>query len=118
MICSRLDEDELFRFYAATNGEFPKFVASVKKTLRWRQTYTMLSPHELEDWSCFVFWHGYDVKRRPCLIIRLGLACSNLSSSNKPFFAKAVGEYSVSKHLRNLVHIMNQVKVKSNQSCF
>lgn len=97
MICfTRFDEDELCRFYVASNGEFSRFVASVKKTIRWRQTYTMLSPHELEEWSSFLFWHGYDVKRRPCLIIRLGLACSNLSSSNKPLFAKAVGEYSLS----------------------
>ncbi|WOH12345.1 hypothetical protein DCAR_0831847 [Daucus carota subsp. sativus] len=86
----RLDEDELCRFYAASNGDFSRFVTAVKKTIQWRQTYTMLSPDELKDWDCFVFWHGYDVKRRPCLIIRLGLACSNLSSSNKPVFAKAV----------------------------
>ncbi|KAK1378071.1 CRAL-TRIO lipid binding domain-containing protein [Heracleum sosnowskyi] len=89
-LSERFDEDELCRFYAASNGEFSRFVASVKKTIHWRQTYTMLSPHELEDWSSFLFWHGYDVKRRPCLIIRLGLAFSNLSSSNKPLFAKAV----------------------------
>ncbi|KAL8103008.1 uncharacterized protein LOC141677635 [Apium graveolens] len=89
-LSERFDEDELCRFYAASNGEFSRFVASVKKTIHWRQTYTMLSPHELEQWSSFLFWHGYDVKRRPCLIIRLGLACSNLSSSNKPLFAKAV----------------------------
>lgn len=89
-LSERFDEDELCRFYAASNGDFSRFVASVKKTIHWRQTYTMLSPHELEDWSSFLFWHGYDVKRRPCLIIRLGVACSNLSSSNKPLFAKAV----------------------------
>lgn len=89
-LSERCDEDELGRFYAASNGEFSRFVASVKKTIHWRQTYTMLSPHELEEWSPFLFWHGYDVKRRPCLIIRLGVACSNLTSSNKPLFAKAV----------------------------
>lgn len=86
----RLDEDELHRFYAAANGEFSRFISSLKKTIHWRQTYSILSQEELEAWSRFVFWHSYDVKLRPCLIIRLGLACSNLNSNNRPLFAKAV----------------------------
>lgn len=112
MIClSRFDEDELGRFYAASNGEFSRFVASVKKTIHWRQTYSMLSPHELEEWSPFLFWHGYDVKRRPCLIMRLGVACSNLTSSNKPLFAKAVGEYYVSSTFKIIWYIFHSILV-------
>ncbi|THG19360.1 hypothetical protein TEA_004037 [Camellia sinensis var. sinensis] len=67
----RLNDDELHRFYTAANGEFSRLLSSIKKTIHWRQTFTFLSPQELESWSHLVFWHGYDVQLRPCLIIRL-----------------------------------------------
>ncbi|PSR93094.1 CRAL-TRIO domain-containing protein [Actinidia chinensis var. chinensis] len=86
----RLNEDQLRRFYAAANGEFSRLLSSIKKTIRWRQTYNFLSPLELDAWSHLVFWHGYDMQQRPCLIIRLGLACSNLRSNNRSDFVKAV----------------------------
>ena len=44
-------------------------------------------------WSKIVFWHGYDVMHRPCLIVRLGLACSTLASKDRPRFAQAVGMF-------------------------
>ncbi|KAK9169921.1 hypothetical protein Syun_002061 [Stephania yunnanensis] len=91
----RINEDELQRFFAAANGNFSSLLSSVKKTIRWRETYHILSSQELEMWSTLVFWHGYDKKLRPCLVIRLGLACSSLASHEKPCFAQAVGkEYS------------------------
>uniref|UniRef100_A0A5B7BU34 CRAL-TRIO domain-containing protein n=1 Tax=Davidia involucrata TaxID=16924 RepID=A0A5B7BU34_DAVIN len=99
----RLNEDELRRFYAAANSEFPRLLSSVKKTIRWRQTYTILSSQELERWSNLVFWHGCDVKLRPCLIIRLGLACSNLIFNDRPIFVKAV----VSQIEHGVMHLVN-----------
>ncbi|KAL3523796.1 hypothetical protein ACH5RR_016630 [Cinchona calisaya] len=86
----RLGDDELRRFYAAVNGDFPKLISSVKKTISWRQNYKLFLPQELEAWSHWVFWHGHDLRQRPCLIIRLGLACSNLQSNDRPLFIKAV----------------------------
>lgn len=45
-----------------------------------------------------VFWHGCDIKLRPCLIVRLGLACSTLAYHDRPRFAQAVGMgYSIAK---------------------
>lgn len=41
-------------------------------------------------WSNMVFWHGFDVKHRPCLIVRLGLACTSLLSHDRPRFAQAI----------------------------
>uniref|UniRef100_A0A7N0TMH4 CRAL-TRIO domain-containing protein n=1 Tax=Kalanchoe fedtschenkoi TaxID=63787 RepID=A0A7N0TMH4_KALFE len=86
----RINDDELRRFYIAANGDFSTLLSSVKKTVRWRQTYGILSQEELEVWSNLVFWHGHDVNLRPCLIIRLGLACANLRPDDKPRFAQAV----------------------------
>ncbi|XP_060212652.1 uncharacterized protein LOC132640187 [Lycium barbarum] len=86
----RLNDDELRQFYAAANGDFAKLLSSVKKTIKWRQGDTILSPEELEAWSPFIFWHGHDANRRPCLIIRLGLACSNLRFNGKSLLIKAV----------------------------
>ncbi|KAL5581037.1 hypothetical protein UlMin_013479 [Ulmus minor] len=86
----RINEDELCRFYTAANGDFPRFLSSIKKTIRWRETYGILSLQELEMWSKMVFWHGFDVKRRPCLIVRLGLGCINLPLSDRPRFAQAI----------------------------
>ena len=91
MCLNRLGDDELHRYYAAVNGDFSKLVSSVKKTIDWRQSYKLFPPHELEAYSHLVFWHGHDSERRPCLIIRLGLACSNLQSDDRPLFIKAVG---------------------------
>nr|GMC63735.1 phosphatidylinositol/phosphatidylcholine transfer protein SFH12-like [Ipomoea batatas] len=86
----RLNDDEIRRFYASTKGDFQRTLSLVKKTIQWRQSYTFLSPQELQAWSHLVFWHGYDLKKRPCLIIRLGLACSNLRASERDFFAKVI----------------------------
>lgn len=69
-------------------------ILAIKKTLRWRETYKILSLEELEMWSRLVYWHGYDMKLRPCLIVRLGLACSSLASSDRPRFAQAIGMHS------------------------
>lgn len=58
---SRMNEDELRRFYDVSDGDFARFLLSVKKTIRWRQKYGLFSPQELEAWVNFVFWHGYDL---------------------------------------------------------
>ncbi|MQL74746.1 hypothetical protein Taro_007115 [Colocasia esculenta] len=86
----RINDAELRRFYTAANGDFSCLLRSIRRTIRWRETYGLLSPQELESWSHLVFWHGYDVKLRPCLIIRLGLACTSLSPSERPSFAQAI----------------------------
>ncbi|CAA6654942.1 unnamed protein product [Spirodela intermedia] len=86
----RIDDDELGRFHAAANGDFSFLVKSIRKTIRWRETYAILSPQQLEPWSHLVFWHGYDVKLRPCLVIRLGLACTSLPPPERPRFTQAV----------------------------
>ncbi|XP_062015830.1 uncharacterized protein LOC133732317 [Rosa rugosa] len=86
----RIDEEELRRFYTAANRDFSSFLSAIKKTIRWRETYGILSVQELEKWSNMVFWHGFDVKHRPCLIVRLGLACISLPSHDKPRFAQAI----------------------------
>lgn len=86
----RINEDELQRFHTAASGDFPYFFSSVKKTIRWRETYRILSEQELEMWSDMVFWHGFDVKNRPCLFIRLGRACINFPPSDRPRFAQAI----------------------------
>lgn len=87
----RIDEEELHQFYTAADGDFIRLLSSVKKTIRWRETYRILSSQELEVWSNMVFWHGFDVQNRPCLIVRLGLACISLPSRDRPCFAQAVG---------------------------
>ncbi|GMH12761.1 hypothetical protein Nepgr_014602 [Nepenthes gracilis] len=86
----RINENELHRFYTAANGDFSRLLATVKKTIRWRETYKILSEQELEMWSNLVFWHGYDVNNRSCLIVRLGLACTILPTHERPQFAQAV----------------------------
>ncbi|XP_062172530.1 uncharacterized protein LOC133878057 isoform X2 [Alnus glutinosa] len=86
----RINEDELHRFYTAANGDFAYLLSSIKKTIRWRETYRILSAQELEMWSDMVFWHGFDVKHQPCLIVRLGLAFVTLPSQDKPRFAQAI----------------------------
>ncbi|XP_050368147.1 uncharacterized protein LOC126786379 isoform X2 [Argentina anserina] len=89
----RINEEELRRFYAAANRDFSSFLSAVKKTIRWRETYGILSVQELEKWSNMVFWHGFDVKHQPCLIVRLGLACISLPSHDKPRFAQAINHF-------------------------
>ncbi|XP_074289937.1 uncharacterized protein LOC141616023 [Silene latifolia] len=86
----RLDESELQRFYTAANGDFSSLLSSVKKTIRWRETFNILSQEELKMWSSVVFWHGHDVRQRPCLIVRLGVACTSLQNHDRPRFAQAI----------------------------
>ncbi|XP_077216549.1 uncharacterized protein LOC143851107 [Tasmannia lanceolata] len=99
----RISEDDLHRFYTAANGDFSCFFSSIKRTIRWRETYTILSVQELEMWSHLVFWHGCDLKLRPCLIIRLGLACSSLASHDRPRFSQAI----VSQIEHGVLHLVN-----------
>lgn len=99
----RINEDELRRFYAAANGDFSRLLSSVKKTIRWRETYTILSAQELASWSRLVFWHGRDVKLRPCLFVRLGLASSSLAFHNRPRFTQAI----VSQIEHGVLHLVN-----------
>lgn len=80
----RIDESELRRFYSSANGDFSILLSSIKKTIHWRETFHMLSEPELKVWSDIVFWHGYDVRDRPCLIVRLGVACSSLPTHDRP----------------------------------
>ncbi|KAK7402182.1 hypothetical protein VNO78_14236 [Psophocarpus tetragonolobus] len=86
----RINDDELRRFYAASNNDFSFFLTTIKKTIRWRETYRILSEEELKMWSKMVFWHGSDVGHRPILIVRLGLASNTLTSEDRPRFAQAV----------------------------
>ncbi|XP_031386638.1 uncharacterized protein LOC116200090 isoform X1 [Punica granatum] len=86
----RINDDELRRFYVAANGDFSCLLSSVKKTVRWRDTYRILTEDELKMWSDMLFWHGFDVKNRPCLIVRLGRACFSVPSHERPRFAQAV----------------------------
>ncbi|KAK7312484.1 hypothetical protein VNO77_36377 [Canavalia gladiata] len=86
----RINDDELYRFYTASNNDFTCFLTSIKKTICWRESYGFLSGEELEMWSNMVFWHGSDLLHRPCLIVRLGIACSSLASNNRSQFAQAV----------------------------
>ncbi|KAK1551054.1 hypothetical protein Q3G72_029408 [Acer saccharum] len=74
----RINEDELRRFYTAADGGLSCLLASIKKTIHWRETYRILSEEELEIGSNMVFWHEFDMEHRPCLIVRFGIACLNL----------------------------------------
>lgn len=100
----RINEDELHRFFNAANGEYSCLLSSIKKTIRWRGTYRILSEHELEMWSNMVFWHGLDVEHRPCLIVRLGLACLNLPFHERPRFVQAV----VSQVEHGVLHLVDK----------
>ncbi|KAL6893800.1 hypothetical protein ACP4OV_007898 [Aristida adscensionis] len=102
----RFTEDELRRFYIAANGDFSSFLSSVKKTIRWRETFNILTLQELEQWSHLVFWHGFDTMLRPCLVIRLGLACSSIAPRDRPRFGQAVGNISQIDH--GVVHLTNE----------
>ncbi|CAI0474933.1 unnamed protein product [Linum tenue] len=100
----RINEDEIRRFYTASDGDFQSFLLSIKKTIRWRETYRILSEHELQTWSNVVFWHGYDLENQPCLIVRLGLACTNLQSQDRPRFVQAV----ISQVEHGILHLVNK----------
>ncbi|WVZ61074.1 hypothetical protein U9M48_011001 [Paspalum notatum var. saurae] len=100
----RLTEDELRRFYVASNGDFSSLLSSVKKTIRWRETFHILTLQELDKWSHLVFWHGFDTMLRPCLIIRLGLACSSIPPRERPRFGQAV----VSQIDHGVVNLTNE----------
>lgn len=99
----RINEDELCRFHSATNGDFLTLVSLVKKSIQWRESYKILSEEELKVWANMVFWHGYDVKNRPCLIIRL-VACVKLPSSERTRFAQAI----VSQVEHGILHLVNK----------
>ncbi|KAI3507773.1 hypothetical protein L1887_22767 [Cichorium endivia] len=99
----RINEDELYRFHSATNGDFLTLVSLVKKSIQWRESYKILSEEELKVWANMVFWHGYDVKNRPCLIIRL-VACVKLPSSERSQFAQAI----VSQVEHGILHLVNK----------
>lgn len=94
ILIARIHDDELERFWIAANGNVSKFISSVKKTVRWRESYHFLLQPELKEWIHLVFWHGYDAQRHPTLIIRLGLAYSILVASDRSRFSQAVGMHS------------------------
>lgn len=98
----RINEDELWRFHSAANGDFSCLLTLVKKAIHWRETYRILSEEELEMWSNMVFWHGSDVKNRPCLIIRL-VACISLPPSERPRFAQAI----ISQVEHGILHLVD-----------
>lgn len=89
----RLDNNELRRFYVAAHGDFPCFLSSVKKTILWRESYGLFTSEELQTWSNLLFWHGYDLRFRPCLIVRLGLAFATLPPHERPRFSQAVSMF-------------------------
>lgn len=98
----RINEDELYRFHFAANGDFSSLVTSVKKSIHWRKTYKILSQEELEAWANMVFWHGTDVKNRPCLVVRL-VACIHLPHNERPRFAQAI----ISQVEHGVLHMVN-----------
>ncbi|CAN6302993.1 unnamed protein product [Urochloa humidicola] len=100
----RFTDDELRRFNVAANGDFSSLLSSVKKTIRWRETFHILTLQELDKWSHLVFWHGFDTMLRPCLVIRLGLACSSIPPRDRPRFGQAV----VSQIDHGVVHLTNE----------
>ncbi|XP_021720897.1 uncharacterized protein LOC110688454 [Chenopodium quinoa] len=100
----RINESELRRFYSSVNGDFSSLLSSIKKTIRWRETYHILSEPELKVWSDIVFWHGYDVRHKPCLIVRLGVACTNLPTRDRPRIAQAI----VSQMEHGILHLADR----------
>ncbi|XP_062214144.1 uncharacterized protein LOC133915133 [Phragmites australis] len=100
----RFTEDELHRFYVAANGDFSCLLSSVKKTIRWRETFHILTLQELDLWSHLVFWHGFDTMLRPCLVIHLGLACSSIPPCDIPRFGQAL----VSQIDHGVVNLTNE----------
>ncbi|KAJ7518444.1 hypothetical protein O6H91_21G069200 [Diphasiastrum complanatum] len=100
---TRLNNDELGRFLVATNGNIETSIEKVKKTIKWRDTYYFLSASELKHWLHLVFWHGYDAKLRPTLILRLGKAYSTLLAHQRPQFVQAIVS-QVEFGILNLLH--------------
>ncbi|XP_024966836.1 uncharacterized protein LOC112506792 isoform X3 [Cynara cardunculus var. scolymus] len=98
----RINEDELCKFHSAANGDFSCLLTLVKKAIHWRETYRILSEEELEMWSNMVFWHGFDVENRPCLVVRL-VACVSLPPSERPRFAQAI----VSQVEHGILHLVD-----------
>ncbi|KAH9325338.1 hypothetical protein KI387_005516, partial [Taxus chinensis] len=99
----RINDDELERFNVAASGDFSLLMSLVKKTIRWRETYYFLTQQELASQSDLVFWHGCDIQLRPCLVIRLGLACSYLQPDERPRFSQAI----VSQVEYGVLHLLN-----------
>ncbi|XP_047975831.1 uncharacterized protein LOC125218239 isoform X1 [Salvia hispanica] len=99
----RINQEELQRFYVAADGDFSTLLSSIKKTIRWRENYGILSGEELELWSNLIFWHGLDVNHRPCLVVRLGLACVQLPSDDRPRFIQAL----VSQVEHGVLHLLD-----------
>jgi hypothetical protein len=87
----RMDNDELGRFLVAAHGDVTNFIARVKKTVQWRERHHIFSAAELKRWEHLVYWHGQDSQGRPTLIVRLGLAYTDLDPTDYPGFAQAVG---------------------------
>ncbi|KAH8955559.1 hypothetical protein BDL97_08G145400 [Sphagnum fallax] len=104
LIPERIHDDELERFWIAANGNVSKFISSVKKTVRWRESYHFLLQPDLKEWIHLVFWHGYDAQRHPTLIIRLGLAYSILVASDRSRFSQAV----VSQVEHGVLHMLSE----------
>lgn len=102
-IPERIDDNELQRFYAAADGDFPCLLQSVKRTIRWRQTYGIMTLKELDSWSHLVFWHGSDLGLQPFLVLRLGLVCSSLVPHDRPRFTQAV----VSQVEHGVLHLLS-----------
>ncbi|EPS66043.1 hypothetical protein M569_08737, partial [Genlisea aurea] len=97
--------DDLHRYYITANGDIRSLISSVKKTMRWRETYRLLTAEELEEsWSKFIFWHGSDVNQRPCLFVRLGLAFASLPPSGRVRFSQAL----VSQVEQGMVQLMDK----------
>lgn len=103
LLPDRIGDDELERFLLAANNNVKQCAALVKKNVRWRETFYFFPPYELEKWSSLVFWHGYDTRMRPSLVVRVGSAYSILKANERPSFAQAIlsqVEYGVT-HLLN-----------------
>lgn len=94
MYSFRMDDDEVERFGVAANGDMSKFVATMKKTVQWRENYHFLPESDLQTWSHLIFWHLHDAQGRPILVIRLGAAYSSIAPSDRPRFAQAVGMHN------------------------
>lgn len=99
----RINQDELLRFYDAVDGNFSSFLYSIWKTINWRKNFTFLSVEQLDRWSRFVFWHGHDVKQRPCLFICLGLVFSSMASTDRSCLTDVV----VSQIEYGVLHLLN-----------
>lgn len=100
----RIGDDELKRFLLAANNNVKRCATLVKRNVRWRETFYFFPQYELEKWSSLVFWHGYDVQMRPCLVVRIGWAYSILKANERPRFAQAIlsqVEYGVTHLLQD-----------------